>query len=249
MRVIPAIDVLDGCVVRLFKGRYDKVTRYPMRPREYAEKVRDAGMSALHVVDLDAARGDARDNRAVVTELAGIEGLEVQVGGGVRDEDRLVSMLEAGASRVVVGSMAVRDPQRVVHWMNAVGPERVVPALDVRIGAGGDPEALVQGWQESGGKSLWELLEIYRPAGMTELLCTDVDRDGTLSGPNLELYRDIVDRLDGIELQASGGVGSMRDIELLAESGIPAVIVGRAWLDGTISLPEVHSLQRTVEPA
>ncbi|MDX1443232.1 MAG: 1-(5-phosphoribosyl)-5-[(5-phosphoribosylamino)methylideneamino]imidazole-4-carboxamide isomerase [Gammaproteobacteria bacterium] len=240
MKCIPAIDLFEGSVVRLYKGDYEQVTRYPKRPREYAQRLLDAGLDTLHVVDLNAARGDETDNERIVTELAGIEGLDVQVGGGVRNEERLTRMLEAGASRVVIGSVAVNEPERVAEWMNIFGPERIVPALDVRFNDAGEPEALVQGWQEGSKLSLWELLDIYRPAGMQYLLCTDVERDGTMDGPNLDLYREVLERIDEVELQASGGVSSMHDLRDLKTADVPAVIIGKAWLDARLDLEELQ---------
>lgn len=242
MKCIPAIDLLDGGVVRLLKGDYAQVTHYPLPPRAYAERVRDAGLDTLHVVDLNAARGDTEDNERIVVELAGIEGLVVQVGGGVRNEQRLLRMLEAGASRVVVGSVAAENPDCVMRWMELFGPERIVPALDVRVTAGAEPEVLVQGWQEASGRRLWPLLEQYRAAGLQAMLCTDVSRDGTLSGPNVELYRDILRAVDDVEVQASGGVGGIDDLRTLASAGLPAAIIGRAWLDERITLDAIRSI-------
>lgn len=239
MKCIPAIDLFEGSVVRLYKGDYEQVTRYPLKPREYAEKLLDAGLDTLHVVDLNAARGDEDDNERIVAELAGIEGLRVQVGGGVRNEERLTRMLEAGAERVIVGSVAVNEPERVARWMDIFGAECILPALDVRINDIGEPEALVNGWQEGSGISLWDLIEIYRPAGMEQLLCTDVARDGTMEGPNLELYRKILERVEGVSLQASGGVSSMHDLRDLYTADVPAVIIGKAWLDAKIDLAEL----------
>lgn len=242
MKCIPAIDLFEGSVVRLYQGDYAQVTRYPRPAREYAQKLLDAGLDTLHVVDLNAARGDEDDNERIVAELAGIEGLEVQVGGGVRNNERLTRMLEAGAARVVVGSIAVQEPGRVVEWMQLYGAERIVPALDIRFNASGEPEALVQGWQESGNVSLWQLLDTYRPAGIRRLLCTDVARDGTMAGPNLALYAEILGQLDDVELQASGGVARLSQLQLLADAGIPAAVVGRAWLDERIPLAAMAAL-------
>lgn len=240
MKCIPAIDLFEGSVVRLYKGDYEKVTRYPLKPREYAGKLLDAGLDTLHVVDLNAARGDDTDNERIVAELAGIEGLKVQVGGGVRAEDRLTRMLEAGAARVVVGSVAVKEPERVAEWMNIFGPERIVPALDIRFNEAGEPEALMQGWQQGSNISLWDLIDIYRAAGMEVLLCTDVERDGTMEGPNLDLYRQVLERIDNVELQASGGVSSMHDLRDLKTADVPAVIIGKAWLDAKLDLEELQ---------
>lgn len=235
MQLIPAIDLLDGEVVRLAQGDFAQRTRYGREPVALARDFAAAGARELHVVDLNAARGDARDNRELVRRLAGAAGLAVQCGGGVRDEARVVELLEAGAARVVVGSLAVRDPARVIAWLERFGAERIVPALDVRLTPAGTPEVLLDGWREASGLSLWPLLASYVDAGLTHLLCTDVERDGTLAGPNATLYRAILSRHPGLRLQASGGIGGDDDIERLRAAGVPAAIAGRALLEGRIS--------------
>lgn len=236
MQLIPAIDLLDGQVVRLFKGDFAQRKGYGRDPVAFATRFRDAGATALHVVDLNAARGDAQGNRALVCELAALEGLTVQCGGGVRDADSVAALLAAGAGRVVIGSLAVRDPPQVVGWLERFGAGRIVLALDVSMNAAGEPELLAQGWREATGMSLWPLLERYAAAGLVHLLCTDSGRDGTLQGPNLGLYRRILERHPALELQASGGIGGLEDLRALRMAGIPAAILGRALLEERVSL-------------
>lgn len=238
MQLIPAIDLLDGCVTRLFQGDFAQSTRYAERATDIATRWRARGANVLHVVDLNAARGDANDNRERVHELAGVDDLVVQCGGGVRSRDDVMRLLGSGAARVVIGSLAVRQPPDVQEWMRALGAERVVIALDVKTHAGRDPEVLTQGWLDASGKSLWPVLDDYAEAGMQHLLCTDVSRDGTLSGSNVALYSEILRRYPELGLQASGGIGCIDDIRALRDAGVPAAILGRALLDGRLSLDD-----------
>lgn len=233
MQLIPAIDLFDGKVVRLFKGDFSECTAYERNPLELAAQYRDAGALLLHVVDLNAARGDAMDNRDLVQQLAGISGLDVQCGGGVRDQASVIRLLDAGAARVVVGSRAVRDPESVMEWLRQFGAGQLVLALDVRM-SGTEPELLTQGWQEASGISLWPLLDGYMENGLQHLLCTDIACDGTLQGTNVPLYEKILRRHRKLALQASGGIGSMEDVARLQEAAVPAVIVGRALLEGRV---------------
>lgn len=236
MRLIPAIDLLDGGVVRLLRGDFAQATRYDRGAVALAEAFREAGAQALHVVDLNAARGDARANRELVAELAAVDGLRVQCAGGVRAEDDVRALLDAGAARVVIGSLAAHEPARVSGWLGQFGRERVVVALDVRLDAAGEPELLTHGWREASGLALWPLLDRYAEAGLRHLLCTDVGRDGTLQGPNLDLYRAVLERHPGLALQASGGIGDLQHVQALRDGSVPAAIVGRALLEGRVSL-------------
>lgn len=238
MRLIPAIDLLDGEVVRLWRGEFGKRTRYALEPAALAVSFRDAGATALHVVDLNAARGDADDNREIVRELAAIDGLSVQCGGGVRGESDVEALLEAGAARAVVGSMAADRPACALEWFGCFGAERLVIALDVRIAAHGRPVLRTHGWRETSGNRFETLLARYADAGLKHLLCTDIGRDGSLSGPNRELYRGIRRCYPDILLQASGGVADIEDVRALREDALPAAILGRALLDGCIALDE-----------
>ncbi|MDX1454734.1 MAG: 1-(5-phosphoribosyl)-5-[(5-phosphoribosylamino)methylideneamino]imidazole-4-carboxamide isomerase [Gammaproteobacteria bacterium] len=238
MNLIPAIDLLDGEVVRLLEGDFEARTRYGKAPTAIADAYIDAGAKQLHLVDLNAARGDADSNQALIAKLVRHCTVPVQVGGGVRDEDRLSELLDVGAARVVVGSLAVNEPERVKRWLAIYGPEKIVLALDVRIDASGEPRLMTQGWLETQGESLWPLLAFYVEAGLQHLLCTDIALDGSLKGPNVELYADIVARFPALALQASGGVSSLDDLRALRERKVPAAILGKALLEGRFSVEE-----------
>jgi phosphoribosylformimino-5-aminoimidazole carboxamide ribotide isomerase len=244
MEVIPAIDLLGGRCVRLFQGDFDQVSRYEQDPLVLAAAYRAAGARRLHVVDLDGARTGDPGNASLIARLAAESGLAVQAGGGIRDFERLRALLDAGAARAVIGSLAVEDPALVARWLEDVGPARVVLALDVRIAPGRAPSIVTRGWQQDSGMPLWSVIESYVAQGASEFLCTDVSRDGTLSGPNLDLYTECARRFPGASFIASGGVGSVADLRALAVTGVAAVVTGKALLDGRLTLEEMRSFSQ-----
>lgn len=242
MIVYPAIDLLSGRVARLRQGDYAQATRYPADPVELACSYARAGARWLHLVDLDAARGGALAHLDLIARIAAIEGLRVQVGGGVRDEAGLAALLAAGASRVVIGSIAVRRPELAIEWLERYGPERVCLALDVRAGADGGYYPGASGWTETGDTTLEALLDRYCAAvPLRHVLCTDIARDGMLAGPNVELYRRLASRYPTLQFQASGGVRDGRDARALRAAGVAGIVVGKALLDGRVSLQELLS--------
>lgn len=234
--VIPAIDLRDGRVVRLRQGDYAQQTTYATDPRELAQRYLHAGAHWLHLVDLDGARSGNLDNLTVIKAIVD-EGIDVQAGGGVRDEADLRRLFDIGVRRVVLGSVAIRDPERVANWLELFGSDRITLALDTRLI--GDQWVLPSaGWTEIEARTLDELAPWYAERGARHLLCTDIDRDGMLAGFNLELYRHLTDTVPGLALQASGGVRSLADIRAVRDSGAKAVILGRALLDGHFSLED-----------
>ncbi len=245
MRVIPAIDVKDGKCVRLLKGDFDQVTEYSKQPLKVAQRFAALDVADLHVVDLDGARTGSPVNRRAIAEIAARSSLSVQVGGGIRDEATLRDWLFGGVERCVVGSVAVEQPALVSGWLRHFGADRIVLALDVTIDAAGTPMLATRGWTETSDTSLWDCIDGYREAGLRHVLCTDISRDGALAGPNIDLYRSILDRYPALELQASGGVRDARDLAALAAAGLPAAITGRALLDGRISEREIASFRRS----
>ncbi len=234
--VIPAIDLRGGQVVRLKQGDYAQQTTYAADPRELARRYADAGARWLHLVDLDGARSGRLDNLAVIAAIA-TDGMAIQAGGGVREEADLQRLFDAGVQRVVVGSVAVRDPARVAAWLAKYGAERLTLALDTRHAEGRWvlPSA---GWTEVEARTLDELAPWYAARGARHLLCTDIDRDGMLAGFNLDLYRHLVTSMPQLALQASGGVRSLDDIRAARDAGANAVILGRALLEGSFTVAE-----------
>jgi len=234
--VIPAIDLRSGQVVRLKQGDYAQQTTYAADPRELALRYADAGTRWLHLVDLDGARSGKLDNLAVIRSIAA-DGMAVQAGGGVRDEDDLRRLFDAGVQRVVLGSVAIRDPERVAGWLESYGTERLTLALDTRrIDEHWTlPSA---GWTETETRTLDELAPWYAARGARHLLCTDIDRDGMLAGFNLDLYRHLAETVPELAVQASGGVRSLEDIRAARAAGARGVILGRALLEGRFTVAE-----------
>ena len=235
---IPAIDVRDGRVVRLAQGDYARETRYPGDPLALALAYADAGASVLHLVDLDAARAGGYTLAPLLQALAADGRLAVQTGGGVRDEADVQRILDAGAARVVIGSLAVREPARVAGWLRRFGVERIVLALDARRADDGRWRLPVHGWTETGSGTLDALLATYSEAGARHVLCTDIDRDGMLAGPNIALYRSLATAWPGLALQASGGVRDAADVRAAAEAGCAGIVLGRALLEGRFTVAD-----------
>jgi phosphoribosylformimino-5-aminoimidazole carboxamide ribotide isomerase len=245
MRLIPAIDLRGGRCVRLLQGRFDAETVYADDPLTVLEQYRELGARYLHVVDLDGARDGSQANRGVVAALLRAQaGLEIQLGGGVRSQAIACAWLEAGVRRIVVGSVAVTQPEAVLGWMASSDRDDFVLAFDVRLDAGGTPRLTTHGWESQSGASLWELTELYAKHGARHILCTDVARDGALTGPNVALYADAVRRFPSIRWQASGGVSCSADLHALAGTGVAAVISGRALLEARIPAEELEPFLR-----
>ena len=234
--VIPAIDLRGGRVVRLKQGDYAQQTTYSDDPRTVARRYAEAGARWLHLVDLDGARSGKLDNLAVIEAIV-CDGMQVQAGGGVREEADLQRLLDAGVTRVVVGSVAIRDPERVAGWLEKFGASRLTLALDTRCidGRWTLPSA---GWIEEETRTLDELAPWYAARGARHLLCTDIERDGMLAGFNLDLYRHLADSVPQLAVQASGGVRSLEDIRAAREAGARGVILGRALLEGRFTVAE-----------
>lgn len=234
----PAIDVREGRVVRLQQGDYARETRYPDDPFAVAMRYADAGARWLHLVDLDAARAGGYTLAPLLRRIADDGRLQVQTGGGVRDEAAVAAMLEQGAARVVIGSLAVRDPALVEGWLQRYGAARITIALDTRQDEAGVWRLPIHGWTESAELDLDACLRLYRDAGAQHLLCTDIARDGMMRGPNLELYRMIVARDEGFELQASGGVRDVADIVAARDAGCAGAVLGRSLLEGGMTIED-----------
>lgn len=237
--VIPAIDLRDGQVVRLAQGDYARQTTYGQDPLALAQAYGAAGAGWLHLVDLDGARDGGLANFPVIRAIAD-SGLKLQAGGGVRALADVHRLFDAGVARVVVGSVAIRDPQRVAEWIARYGGERFTIALDTRWSE--DRWALPSaGWTQAEAHTLDDLAPWYAQHGARHLLCTDIDRDGMLAGFNLDLYRHLAAIAPALAVQASGGVRSIEDIRCAREAGARGVILGRALLEGRFSLAEAFA--------
>lgn len=233
----PAIDVRGGCVVRLRQGDYAQETRYDDAPLALAQRYAEQGAEWLHLVDLDAARAGGYTLAPLLHGIKATTTLRVQTGGGVRGEADVESILASGADRVVVGSLAIRDPQRVCDWLARFGADRITVALDARW-SGGTWQLPSHGWTKDSGAELAPLLDMFASHGLRHLLCTDIARDGMLSGPNIKLYRHVLRIAPGLQLQASGGVRSVADVLAARTAGCAGAVLGKALLDGCFELAD-----------
>ena len=236
--IYPAIDVRDGAVVRLVQGDYGRETRYPADPLALAKQYAADGALWLHLVDLDAARAGGYTLAPLLARLKSETRLKVQTGGGVRGEADVEALLGAGADRVVIGSLAVRESGRVASWVARYGADRITLALDTRRDDEGRWRLPVHGWTEPGEKELDVLAAAYAEVGLRHLLCTDIARDGMLSGPNLDLYRYLCERFPRVEVQASGGARDVADVVAAREAGCRGIVLVKALLEGRMALPD-----------
>ncbi|EAS64156.1 MULTISPECIES: 1-(5-phosphoribosyl)-5-[(5-phosphoribosylamino)methylideneamino]imidazole-4-carboxamide isomerase [Photobacterium] len=239
--IIPALDLIEGQVVRLFQGDYGQVTEYKVDPAEQFNLYHQAGANWLHLVDLTGAKDTQARQLSLIEKLLKSTPANVQIGGGVRTEQDVADLLNAGAKRVVIGSTAVKQPEMVKGWMEKYGAEHIVLALDINIDDNGNRIVAVSGWQEDSGVTIEALLEDFLKVGLKHVLCTDISRDGTLAGSNVELYVDLCRQYPQVQFQSSGGIGSLDDIAALKGSGVAGVIVGRALLDGKFTAEQAFT--------
>ncbi len=230
IQLIPAIDLIDGRCVRLSQGDYDTKKEYG-DPVEMALRMEDMGVRRLHLVDLDGAKSRHVVNDRVLRDICRRTSLTVDFGGGIKTEDDLEKVFDAGAAMATAGSIAVTDPDSVGLWIERYGAERIVLGADVR-----DGKISINGWKEDSALELMPFLEGYRKQGLQHVLCTDISKDGMLQGPNTALYKSIMAQWPDCRLIASGGVSSKEDIRALDEAGIPAVVFGKAIYEGRIDL-------------
>lgn len=238
MIIYPAMDLMGGRIVRLQQGRFDDVTPYVRAPAETLSHFAELGAEWAHVVDLDGARAGQPMQHELIADLARSTSLRLQVAGGFRKVEQLARMFDAGVARVVIGSLAVKQPETVQKWMDEFGPDLVALSIDVRL-VSGNPLVAIAGWTEDSGKNLWDVARIYPDA--RHLLVTDIGRDGMLQGPNFALYQEIARRLPDAQIQASGGISSLGDLEQLRTAG---AIIGKALWEGRITLEEALGFAR-----
>ncbi|WP_414827918.1 1-(5-phosphoribosyl)-5-[(5-phosphoribosylamino)methylideneamino]imidazole-4-carboxamide isomerase [Alteromonas sp. H39] len=236
--IIPAIDLIDGQVVRLYQGDYNQKTEYSLDPVDVVHSYADQGAQWLHIVDLTGAKDTSRRQLELIRRMVDTKRMAFQAGGGIRSEKEVEQLLESGVSRVVVGSLAVKSPQTVKQWVTRYGAEHIVLALDINIDETGNKFIATHGWQENSGVSLEAILGDFAEVGAKHVLCTDISRDGTLQGPNVDLYREVASTFPDVSWQASGGIGGLHDIEALKPTQVGGVILGRALLEGKFTVEE-----------
>ena len=238
IELIPAIDIIGGQCVRLTKGDYDQKTVYRDSPAEVAKEFEEIGFKRLHVVDLDGAKSKHIVNSDVLNRIATDTQLVVDFGGGIKTDEDIEKAFAAGASMVTIGSIAVTNPDLFMGWVEKYGAKRIILGADVRHG-----KISINGWKEDSSEDLLPFLKKYVDAGVKNVLCTEISKDGTLTGPAIELYMSMMAAYPELHLIASGGVSSIDDIKALETAGIPAVVFGKAIYEGKINLKELWDWQ------
>ncbi|MFB2802508.1 1-(5-phosphoribosyl)-5-[(5-phosphoribosylamino)methylideneamino]imidazole-4-carboxamide isomerase [Shewanella seohaensis] len=236
--IIPAIDLIDGKVVRLYQGDYGQQTTFDLSPLAQLQSYQDQGAIWLHIVDLTGAKEPAKRQTALIAKLTAGLNANIQVGGGIRTEEQVAELLSLGVKRVVIGSLAVKEPELVKGWFNKFGSEAICLALDVNINQSGEKIVAVSGWQSGGGKSLESIVEDFSQVGLKHALVTDISRDGTLTGANTELYRELSSRYPDIAWQASGGIATLEDVAAVRDSDAAGIIIGKALLINQFNVAE-----------
>ena len=234
IELIPAIDLIDGKCVRLTKGDYDQKTIYNEDPVSQAMEFQRLGFRRLHIVDLDGAKSKHIVNDAVLKAITQATDLIVDFGGGIKSTEDIEKAFMAGAHMVTIGSVAVTEPELFMGWLRKYGAEKIILGADVRNGM-----VSINGWKEDSSEALLPFLEKYVNAGVRNVLCTEISKDGTLAGPATELYRKVMAQYPHLHLIASGGVSCNADIQHLDENGIPAVVFGKAYYEGKIDIKEL----------
>ncbi len=239
MELIPAIDIIDGQCVRLTKGDYAQKTVYRNHPWDVAKEFETYGFKRLHVVDLDGAKAKHIVNSDVLQKITTETSLTVDFGGGIKTDEDIEKAFASGAQMVTVGSIAVTNPELFLSWIKKYGADRMILGADVRNG-----KISINGWKEDSSEDLLPFLRKYVDAGVTNVLCTEISKDGTLQGPAIDLYKRIMQEYPNLHLIASGGVSSIDDIKALEAAGIPAVVFGKAIYEGRINLKELEIIDQ-----
>jgi len=234
IEIIPAIDIIEGRCVRLSQGDYNRSKVYDEKPLDMALAFQDSGVGRLHLVDLDGAKQSAPANLRVLEELASRTSMRIEWGGGIKSADALRSVFDSGADYGICGSVAALKPELFREWLLGFGP-KVILGADIR-----DGKVAVNGWLAETGLGIEELIDMFSGDGLDNVICTDISKDGMLQGPSFDLYRDLQQRYDAIDITVSGGISSMSDIEKLEELGLRKVIVGKAIYEGRITLKDIE---------
>ena len=235
IEIIPAIDIIDGRCVRLSQGDYSRSKVYDASPVDMAKRYADCGIKRIHVVDLDGAKSSSPKNLKTLEKMAVGASVEIEWGGGIKSEESLRALFDYGANYAIVGSVAARTPELFAEWLDMFGGEKMVLGADVREG-----KVSVNGWLEDLGVSIEKLVDSFLPHGLSQVICTDITKDGMLEGPSFGLYTDLQSRYEGVDFTVSGGISSMADIEKLNELQLRKVIVGKAIYENRITLKDIE---------
>jgi len=235
IEIIPAIDIIEGRCVRLSQGDYARTKVYDSSPVDMAKRYADCGVKRIHVVDLDGAKSSSPRNLKTLEKMAVGASVEIEWGGGIKSEESLRALFDYGATYAIVGSVAARTPELFAEWLRVFGGQKMVLGADVR-----DSKVSVNGWQEDLGVSIEQLVDGFLPYGLSQVICTDISKDGMLEGPSFDLYTDLQSRYEGVDFTVSGGISSMADIERLNELCLRRVIVGKAIYENRITLKDIE---------
>lgn len=240
MIIYPAVDIRAGKCVRLYQGNYSKETVYSDTPIDVVKKFLDKGASWLHLVDLEGAKNPSATQASLIKELLRFIPINIQIGGGIRTESQIDAYFEAGARRVVIGSLAIESPQLIETWLKQYGSERIVLAFDVTFEEF-KPIVMTQAWQKLTDVALFDIVSRFLSIGAEHILCTDICRDGTLNGPNIDLYQQMMARFPELNIQASGGISQLDDVHRLKNINMSGAIIGRALYEKKFDLSEALS--------
>lgn len=235
INIIPAIDLINGKCVRLTKGDYNQKKQYDASPLDMALRYQDVGIRRLHLVDLDGAKSSSPRNLHVLEEIATRTSLDIEWGGGIKSDEALRDAFNAGAHHLIIGSVAVSQPELFTHWLEQYGGERLILGADVN-----DGRVAIHGWLEQSEQTIEELIDRFRPHGLREVICTDISKDGMLQGPSFDLYTRLQTAYPEQDIIVSGGISTMDDIYRLNEMNLRYVIVGKAIYEGRITLEEIR---------
>ena len=235
IELIPAIDIIDGKCVRLTKGDYTQQTTYSDSPADVARRFEDMGFKRLHVVDLDGAKSRHIVNKKCLNDRSRLTSLEIDFGGGLKTDDDIQTAFDNGASMVTVGSVAISAPDLFAKWIGTFGADKIILGADTR-----DGKVSINGWKEDSATDIFDMLDTYVSMGISKVLCTDISKDGTMQGPAISLYEEIMRRHPSLHLIASVGVSGNDDIVNLDRSGIPAVVFGKAFYEGRIDIDKLR---------
>lgn len=234
MKIIAAIDVIQGKCVRLTQGNFGQVKVYDEDPVEMAQKFQDADLEYIHLVDLEGAQTGSVVNWQTIEDIRASTALRIDFGGGVKTTEDVEQLLDLNIDRINVGSVAVREPEKFLGWIDKFGADNFILSTDVK-----GNEIKVSGWQEKTGVTIYDIIQQYEASGIKNVTCTDISADGTLAGPNFALYKKLLKRFPQLRFTASGGVSSMEDLENLKYIGVNGVIIGKAIYEGRISLAQL----------
>lgn len=241
MKIIPAIDIIEGKCVRLSQGDFSQATTYYDDPLEIAKQFEDFGLRYLHLVDLDGARKGKITNHKVLERIAQNTSLIIDFGGGLKTDEDVRIAFESGATQITGGSTAVKDPERFERWIELYGTDKIILGADVSQG-----NIAISGWQEASELDVFSFVNSYYSKGLTRVICTDISKDGMLLGPGFSLYQSLFDRFPKLQLIASGGVTTLDDLTQLQAMGCEGAIIGKAIYEGTLGLEELASFNNSI---